>query len=103
MFRVDECTGASTLLRFSNDMQGQRSLARAFRAVNFYDASSRETANSERKIQSQRASRNYVNLLAIGPRAHPHDRTFTKGPFNLGHGSIECLRFFHSADFRYLV
>ena len=67
MLGVDEGAGAALLLGLGDDVQRERGLARAFRAVDFDDAALGQAADAERDIEAQRAGRDRFDLQR--PRA----------------------------------
>src|SRR5579863_4820791 len=73
MFSIDERRLAAELLRLSDDLQGQRSLAAGFRAVDFDDAAARETANSESGVNREAAAGDDVDRHEDILAAEPHD------------------------------
>ena len=57
MLRVDECSGSAVLLYLGGDMQRKRRFTRRFGTVYLDDSAARQTADSERKVESERACR----------------------------------------------
>ena len=57
MFGVDESGLAAKLLRFGDDLQGERSLTAGFRAVDFDNAAAGESADTESGPNTARATR----------------------------------------------
>src|ERR1700759_1473664 len=52
---VDESAGAAAMLRFGDDMQGERRLAGALRPVNLDDPPARQPADAKRDVETQRS------------------------------------------------
>ena len=75
---VDECRDTAILLRLSDHVQGDRRLARAFRAINLDDAPARQTADAERDVERQNARRNRLHVHVCRRLAKAHDRSFAK-------------------------
>src|SRR6185437_472327 len=50
VFSVNECSRAADLLGFGDYVQSESGLAAGFRAVNFDDASTRQAANAESRV-----------------------------------------------------
>src|SRR5690606_11714294 len=66
-------------LRFRDDVQGERRLARSFRAVDLGDAPARNPADPERAIQGEGTRGNRFErreLAGLGPEGH--DRSFAE-------------------------
>ena len=95
MLGVDEGAGAAALLRLGDDMQRQRGLAGAFRAVDLDDPAARQAADAEREVEAQGTGRDDLDLLAVGTRAQPHDRALAERPFDLAQRRIQRLVLFH--------
>ena len=53
MFGIDKGADAALLLRFGDDMQRQRRLARGFRPVDLDDPAARQAADAERDIEAR--------------------------------------------------
>jgi len=53
VFGINEGRGAAHLLRFGDDMQRQRGLARAFRTVNLDHAAFGQAAHAQRDVETQ--------------------------------------------------
>ena len=64
---VDEGADAALLLGLGDDVQRQRGLARAFRAVDLDDPALGQAADAERDVEAQRAGRDRFDLHV--PRA----------------------------------
>ena len=94
VFGIDEGCRAAALLRFGDDMQRQRGLARAFRAVDFDHATTRQTAHAQRDVQPERAGGNGFNLHRLF-RAELHRAAFAKGAVNLGKRCFQRLLTVH--------
>ena len=77
VFGVDKCRVSTCFLRAGNCMKCNGRLTGGFRAVDFNDAPSRQTANSKSDIKSQRTSGDHLHR---GTRiiSQSHDRSLTK-------------------------
>ncbi len=69
MLGIDERRDAAALLRFGDDVLGERGLARAFRPEDLDDAPARHAADAEREIEPQRARRDRRHSTAMASRA----------------------------------
>jgi RecA/RadA recombinase len=92
---VDEGAGAALLLGFGENMQRQRGLARAFRAVDFNDAAARQSADAECYIEAERTGRDDVGLSRGFARTELHDGALAERAFDLTEGRVECLLLIH--------
>ena len=90
MFGVHKGSRTAALLRFGDDMQRQCGLARAFRPVNFDDATARQSAHAQGDIEAKAARRNRFDLHGF-LRAKPHGRALAKSAVNLRKCGIQCL------------
>ena len=62
MLDVDERRQAAALLGLGDDRKGERRFARRFRPINFDDAASRKSTDSERAIDQDVAGRNDIDV-----------------------------------------
>ena len=62
MFHVDERSQPAALLRLGNDRQCERGFARRFRAENFDDSSSRESADTQSAVYENVAGGNDIDV-----------------------------------------
>ena len=99
VFGVDEGADAAFLLGFGDDVQRQRGLARRFRSVNLDHATARQTADTERDIEPQRAGRDGLDLQRLLVFAEAHDRAFAEAPLDLRQRSIQRLGLVHGRSF----
>src|SRR3989442_7939128 len=88
---IDERGDAAQALRFGDDVQRQRRLAGRFRPVDLADASTRQAADAERGIETERARGNDPDLLERAGGAEPHDSALTELPLDLGDREVESL------------
>jgi len=88
---IDERGDAAQALRFGDDVQRQRRLAGRFRPVDLADASTRQAADAERGIETERARGNDPDLLERTAGAEPHDSALTELPLDLGDREVESL------------
>ena len=97
---VDERGGAADALRFGDDLQGQRGLARGLRTVDLDDAAARQAADAERDVQPERAGRHRFDVVVVAGVAQAHDRALAELLFDLAERGGERLLavFFHRGD-----
>jgi hypothetical protein len=88
---IDEGADAALLLLLGNDMQGERRLARAFRAIDLDDAPLGQAADPQRDVEAERPRRRRLDVLHRVVAAEPHDRTLAELPFDLRERRIERL------------
>src|SRR6185369_13564049 len=86
---VDEGGNAAALLRLGHHLQRQRGFARRLRTVNFDHPAFRQTANTERDIEAQRARRDRLDLGDLRLSSELHDGTFAKRAVDLAEGGFE--------------
>src|SRR4051794_21892774 len=86
---VDKGAGAAAFLRLGDDVQRQRRLARAFRAVYLDDAASRQAADAERDIEPERAGRDHVDVRRGLARAELHDRALAESALDLAERRVQ--------------
>ena len=88
---VDERRHAAELLRFGDDLQRQRRLARRLRSEDLDDAAARHAADAERVVDADGAGRNGVDRLDGALLAEPHDRALAELLFDLADGQLDGL------------
>ncbi|MNT18947.1 hypothetical protein D3C72_1541780 [compost metagenome] len=96
MFRVDERAGAADFLHFGDDLQRQRGLARRFRAVDFNHAATRQAADAQRDVQTQRSRGNHLDVVRDLVVAVAHDRALAELLFDLRKRGGKRLGLFRS-------
>jgi hypothetical protein len=111
VFRVDERRRAADLLHLCNHLQRERGLARRLRTIDFHDTATRQAADAERNVQSERTGGDHLNVFDRLTCAEPHDRPFAELLFDLrercsqglallgSHSSRAFLAFFHESSF----
>ena len=99
MFGVDEGADAALLLRFGDDMQRQRRLARGFRAIDLDHAAARQAADAERDVEPERAGRDRLDLDRLLVLAQAHDRAFAERAFDLRKRGVQRLGLVHESSF----
>src|SRR3569623_587391 len=62
MLGIDERGSAAILLRFGDDVQSERGLARAFWPVHFAHAATRQPADPERDVEPEAPGRDRLDL-----------------------------------------
>jgi hypothetical protein len=72
-------------------MQTQRGLAGRFRAVDFDHPAARQAADTERDVQTERASRHGLDILADVALAHLHHGALAELLFDLGQRRLQRL------------
>ena len=77
MLGVDEGREAAGFLRLGDDLEGERRLARGFRAEDLDDAAARDAADAEGGIDRERTGRDDGDGH-LGPLAEPHDRALAE-------------------------
>ena len=82
VFGVDERTGAARLLRFRDDLEGERGLAGGLGAVDFHHPAPGQAADAQRDVQPQRAGGNGGNRLLL-VISEAHHRTLAELPVDL--------------------
>src|SRR5438094_9954289 len=83
--------GAPQDMGLGEDMQGERGLARRFRAVDLHDAPARHAAHPQRDVERERARRDDGDLLQRTARAQAHDRALAELPLDRGDGQLQGL------------
>src|SRR5215472_7466633 len=99
VLRVDEGASAASALSLGNHMQSERSLTGAFRSVNLDNAAARQSADTERDIEAQRACGNHLGFCCGFARSEFHDRALAKGAFDLSERRVQSSLLVH----RFLV
>ena len=99
MFSVDKGANAALLLRFRDDMQRQRRLARGFGPINLNHPAARQAADAERDVEPERPRRHRLDLDRLLVLAQAHDRALAERPFDLRQGGVERLGLVHAGPF----
>ena len=99
MFGIDEGADAAIFLRFGQNVQRQRGLARRFGPIDFDDAAARQPTDAERDIEAERAGGDGIHIHRPVVLAEPHDRALAKAALDLGKRRIKGLRFIHGRSF----
>ncbi len=94
MFGIDESRRTARLLRFGDDVQRQRGLARAFRPIDFDHPALGKAADAQRDIEPERTGRNRFDLHRF-LRAQLHRRTLAKRTVDLSERGFERLLTVH--------
>src|SRR5262249_48731137 len=94
MFRVHECRDATKFLRFRDDLQRQRRLARGFRTEDFDDAAAWHAADTQRIVDADRTGRNGIDRLNRAFFAEAHDRALAELLFDLADSQFDRLHAF---------
>ncbi len=100
VFCVDKRCRAAELLHFGDDLQRQRGFTRRFRPVNFDYTTTRQTADAQCDVESQRSRGDHLDIFDCLTRAEPHDRPFAELFFNLRERGSERLALFSSQSSR---
>ncbi len=94
MLGVDKGALTAEFLHFGDDLQGERGLARRLRAVNLDHPSTRQAADTERDVESERAGRDDLNVLDHLTLTEPHDGALAELLFDLRQRDLQGLGFF---------
>ena len=94
MLGIHKRRDPARLLGLRDGVQGDRRLARRFRAVDLDDAPARDPADPERDIQRQAAGRNDLDVGIAGGVAQLHDGALAVMLFDLREDLIQRLEFF---------
>ena len=86
MFGIDKGTGSAHFLHFGDDLKRQRGLTGTFRSEDFHNTTARQSPDSERQIQTERAGADNFHVIDVVRIAHAHNRTLTELFFNIGQG-----------------
>jgi len=89
MFGIHERRGAAILLATRDHLQGERGLARRFRAVDFHHAPARQAADAQRHVEAQRTRGNHVDGLGRAI-AHAHHRALAELLLDLAQSGSQC-------------
>jgi hypothetical protein len=84
VFGVDEGGGAAGLLDLGHSVQGQRRLARAFRAEHLDHPPARQAADAQRHVEAQRSGRDRGDDVGHPALAQLHHRALAEGAVDLG-------------------
>ncbi|MCY1366431.1 hypothetical protein D9M69_533280 [compost metagenome] len=98
MFGIDEGALTAELLHFGDGLQGERGLARGFRAVDLDHATPRQTADAQRNVQAQRAGGDHLDVFQRLAFAQAHDRALAELLFDLGQRGLQGLGLFTVGD-----
>ncbi len=90
VFGVDESGRAARLLRFGDDMQRQRGLARAFRTIDLDHPALGQPPHAQRDIEPERAGGNRFHLHGF-LLAQLHRRTLAECAVDLCERGVQCL------------
>ena len=91
---VNEGAGAALLLHLGHHLQGQRGLARGFRAVDLDHPAARQAAHAQGHVQAQRAGGDHLDVFNRLALAQAHDRAFAELLFDLRQRGLQGLGFF---------
>ena len=94
MLGVHEGRHAAQLLRLGHHLQGQRGLARRFRAVDLDHATAGKTANTKGVVDADCAARDRVRLRRAGPLSQTHDGALAELLLDLAYSQFDGFRFF---------
>ena len=87
---VDIGRDTTEALGFGDDMEGEGGFTGGFRAVDLGDPAARNSADAQRKVKRDGASRDRVNLHGGVGFAHLHDGALAKLALDLGDGEFDC-------------
>ncbi len=90
VLRVDKSGGAADFLHLGDHLEGQRRLARGFRAVDFHHPAARQAADAQRDVQAERTGGHHVDILDRGV-VHLHDGALAVLLFDLRQRRFERL------------
>src|SRR6516162_3280360 len=96
---VNKSAGTAAPLRFGDDVQRERRLPGALRAVNLDDTAARQPADAERDVEAQGARRNYLGVGGGLTRSELHNRALAKSSFDLPERRVQSPLLVH----RFLV
>ena len=102
MLCVDKACDAAALLHLCHHVQGDSGFSGGFRPVDLYNSSPRNSADTKRNIQSERACRYCFHVHLCGRISQLHDSTFSVLLFNLSERGIQCLHFFFTSHNQFL-
>ena len=88
---VDEGGLAAEALGLGDEVVHEGGLAGRLGAVDLDDAAARDAAHSERDVESERACRHALQVVAHRMVAHAHDAALAELALDLGHGCVEGL------------
>jgi hypothetical protein len=97
---IHERSSAAHALRLGDDLQRKRGFAGRLGTVDLDHASARQTADAERDVQPERASRHCLDVVILRALAQAHDRALAELLFDLPERGGERLLavFFHHGD-----
>ena len=87
---VDEGSGTAILLRFGDDVERERGLARAFRAIDFDHAAARQPADAERDVEPEAARGDRLDLHLLAT-TQLHRRALAERAIDLRQRRLERL------------
>ena len=94
---VDEGGQAAGLLGLGDDLEGERRLARGFRAEDLDDAAARDAADAERGVDRERAGRDDGDRR-LRPLAEAHDRALAELALDLRQRRLDGAPLFVGFD-----
>src|SRR5690606_21022253 len=95
MFGVDEGRRAALALGFRRHMEGERGLARAFRAEHLDAAAARQAADAEGDVETEGARGNDLRRLHRTALAHAHHGALAERPLDLTESRVQSLVLVH--------
>ncbi len=95
MLGIHEAASAALFLRFGDDMQRKRGLARGLRPENLDNPAARQSTDAERDVEPQRSCGNRLNLHRMLVLSEPHDGAFAEVPLDLTQRGFEGFLLVH--------
>ena len=89
MLGIDERGDTTSALCIRDDVETQRRLTARLGAVDLGDSTTRNSANSDRRIEVDRAGGNRINADARRLGAHLHDRSLAAALLDLRDGQVQ--------------
>src|SRR5207237_228172 len=89
VFGIDEGAGAALLLGLGHDMERQRRLARALRAINLRDPPAGQSTDAKGDVEAERAGRDRLGFDGVLVLAEAHDGALAEGPFDLAESGVQ--------------
>ena len=99
MLDIDEGGDTPVALRLSHNMERESGLSRTLWTVNFDDAPSGDTSDSQCNVERKGSGRNHLHL-AVCRRAQLHDGAFAILAFDLADSHLQGFLAFHSFSFQ---
>ena len=93
VFGIDKGAHTAVFLALGDGFQTQGGFTGRFRAENFNNAAARQTADTERQIDAERAGRDDFEVFILMAAVHFHNGTFAELFFDLGQGCGQCFAF----------